>query len=225
MAARKQTTETAAVWEDASALVPWDRNPRVNDHVIEDVATSIKRFGFAAPIVARKKDKVVIAGHTRLKAAMKLGLTKVPVRYMDLDPADSELLALADNKLNELAFWDDSELARILAEVGEDDFSVAGFDEDESVRLLAMLDEGALALPSPIRVEGDEADDRGSAADVGGEPAPSGIRMFNLMLTEETHSSFLANAQRLKSAWGTDDMTAAVVRAVQEAAGSLPDVA
>ena len=70
------------------------------------MAKSIKRFGFGAPIVARRADDEVIAGHTRLAAAVALGLTKVPVRFLDLDPADAHLLALADNKLNEHASWE-----------------------------------------------------------------------------------------------------------------------
>ena len=106
--------EIAAVWESIDNLVPWDQNPRLNDHSVDKVATSIKRFGFGAPIVARREDKMVIAGHTRLKAAKQLGLDAVPVRYLDLDPADAKMLALADNKIGEIADWDNNELDRII---------------------------------------------------------------------------------------------------------------
>ena len=106
--------EVAAVWESIDNLVPWDQNPRLNDHSVDKVATSIKRFGFGAPIVARREDKMVIAGHTRLKAAKQLGLDAVPVRYLDLDPADAKMLALADNKIGEIADWDNDELDRII---------------------------------------------------------------------------------------------------------------
>ena len=106
--------EVAAVWESIDNLVPWDQNPRLNDHSVDKVATSIKRFGFGAPIVARREDKMVIAGHTRLKAAKQLGLDTVPVRYLDLDPADAKMLALADNKIGEIADWDNDELDRII---------------------------------------------------------------------------------------------------------------
>ena len=106
--------EVAAVWESIDNLVPWDQNPRLNDHSVDKVATSIKRFGFGAPIVARREDKMVIAGHTRLKAAKKIGLDAVPVRYLDLDPADAKMLALADNKIGEIADWDNDELDRII---------------------------------------------------------------------------------------------------------------
>ena len=106
--------EIAAVWESIDNLVPWDQNPRLNDHSGDKVANSIKRFGFGAPIVARREDKMVIAGHTRLKAAKQLGLDAVPVRYLDLDPADAKMLALADNKIGEIADWDNDELDRII---------------------------------------------------------------------------------------------------------------
>ena len=95
--------ENAAQYIDIDELIPHPDNPRINDHAVEEVAGSIKRFGFAAPIIARREDNTVIAGHTRLKAAKSLGLSKVPVRFMDLDPVDAKLLMLADNKIGERA--------------------------------------------------------------------------------------------------------------------------
>jgi len=126
-------TEQAATWEPTDSLVPWAKNPRINEHAVDHVMGSIQRFGFASPIIARTSDRMVIAGHTRLKAAIKLGLTKVPVRFMDLDPADAELLALADNKVGEVATWDDDALAGILADLRDQgaDVLLSGFDQDE----------------------------------------------------------------------------------------------
>lgn len=98
--------EPAAEWVALDALKPWAKNPRENAKAIAKIAASIKRFGFGAPIVARKADGEIIAGHTRYEAAKKLGLDRVPVRYLDLDPADAHLLALADNRLGEFAAWD-----------------------------------------------------------------------------------------------------------------------
>jgi len=118
--------EVAAVWESIDNLVPWDQNPRLNDQSVDKVATSIKRFGFGAPIVARREDKMVIAGHTRLKAAKQLGLDTVPVRYLDLDPADAKMLALADNKIGEIADWDNDELDRII-----DDLALSAEDMED----------------------------------------------------------------------------------------------
>lgn len=124
-------TEAAAVWVPIGELTPWDKNPRKNDAAVPKVVESIKRFGFGAPILARKADGEIIAGHTRLKAAQVLGLDKVPVRYLDLDPADAHLLALADNKLNEAAEWDDAAVASILSEYGLPDAELAGWGQKE----------------------------------------------------------------------------------------------
>ena len=113
--------DAAATWEAIDSLTPWDRNPRRNDHAVKTVADSIRRFGFGSPIIARTDDRVVIGGHTRLKAAQALGMDKVPVRFLDLDPAEAAALALADNKLGELAEWDDEAVAEVL-----EDFSLDG---------------------------------------------------------------------------------------------------
>ena len=132
-------SEPAAEWVDIEALTPWRDNPRKNEHAVDAVAESIKRFGFAAPIIART-DGEVIAGHTRLKAAQALGLDRVPVRYMDLDPADAKLLALADNKVGELAEWDDDRLSDILNELHADgvDLDGIGFSLEELGEIMAL---------------------------------------------------------------------------------------
>ena len=135
--------EAAAEWVDTMSLVPWDKNPRNNDDAVKPVMDSIKRFGFAAPIIARRENGEIVAGHTRWKAAQALGLTKVPVRFVDLDPADAHLLAIADNKLNEKAEWDDAAVARILSEFSLDDAALAGFDAKELDRIAAELVAGS----------------------------------------------------------------------------------
>jgi ParB-like chromosome segregation protein Spo0J len=139
----RESGEIAAVWVDIAELKPWAKNPRLNDAAVPAVAASIKRFGFSSPIIARREDGEIIAGHTRIKAAETLGLTRVPVRYMDLDPADAHLLAIADNKLNEKADWDESLVASILSEFSLDDAALAGFDSNE----LEKLGSGVLGTP------------------------------------------------------------------------------
>jgi len=149
--------EMAAEWVPIGALTAWAKNPRKNDLAVPRVVESIKRFGFAAPILARRADGEIIAGHTRLKAAQVLGLDKVPVRYLDLDPADAHLLALADNKLNEVAEWDDAGLAALLSEYGLPDAELAGWDSGEISKLAdslygdtTTLDEDDVPEPPPI---------------------------------------------------------------------------
>lgn len=134
--------EPAAVWVARSSLHAWVDNPRKNDgEPVAKVAASIKRFGFASPIIARTNGEV-IAGHTRLKAAEVLGLERVPVRYLDLDPAEAHLLALADNKLNEEAEWHAAAVASLLSSYSLDDAALAGWDSDDLEKLADEL--GAL---------------------------------------------------------------------------------
>lgn len=139
--------DAAAEWVAVADLVPWDRNPRRNDKAVPEVAASIRRFGFAAPIVARRADGMVIAGHTRLRAAVSLGLDRVPVRWMDLDVTDAQLLALADNKVGEIAEWDEDALRGILRDldVGEATEGL-GFDEEELRALLGTLDDSSVVV-------------------------------------------------------------------------------
>ena len=137
--AKKQ--EAAAVWMSADDLTPWADNPRSNDHAVPEVAKSIKRFGFASPIIARPIDGGgfgIIAGHTRHQAALSLGLDRVPVRVMDLDPTDAKLLALADNKVGEIATWSDG-LNDILQELDASgvDLDGLGFSDADLDELLA----------------------------------------------------------------------------------------
>lgn len=125
--AREQTA-SAAEWLAPSELRPWAGNPRRNDgEPVAAVARSIERFGFAAPIVARAETREIIAGHTRWKAAIKLGLERVPVRLLDVSEADAHALALADNRLGELSAWDDDMLRSALAAIEADDRELAGF--------------------------------------------------------------------------------------------------
>lgn len=131
----------AAIWESVDALKPWKDNPRKNKGAINHVAESIRRFGFASPIIARSEDKVIIAGHTRFEAAKKLGLDSVPVRYLDLDPADSRLLALADNKIGEVAEWDEEKLEKVMQELLDEGLSLdgLGWSDDELGKIVDEL--------------------------------------------------------------------------------------
>lgn len=129
--------EASAIWEDISALKEWDENPRYNSEAVQHVVKSIKRFGFGAPIIARKADGMIIAGHTRFQAAIMLQLEKVPVRYLDLDPADAKLLAIADNKVGEIATWNEDLLRITLSELKDKGLEGIGFSDDELNNLFA----------------------------------------------------------------------------------------
>lgn len=106
---------------------PYEKNPRRNDDAVDAVAASIKEFGFQQPIVV-DKDGVIIAGHTRYKAAKKLGLQTVPVVVADkLTDEQVRAYRLADNKTGELAGWDFSLLEVELSELLNIDMSEFGF--------------------------------------------------------------------------------------------------
>ncbi len=127
--ARKLATDgPAAEWVDPKSLRQWKRNPRKNDGAVDRVAASIQRFGFGSPLVARLANREVISGHTRQKAAIKLGLQRIPVRFVDLSEADAHALAIADNRLSEFAEWDDELLAE---ERDHLDADIAAMLEDE----------------------------------------------------------------------------------------------
>jgi DNA modification methylase len=114
-------------------ITPYDQNPRRNDAAVEAVAQSIRAFGFRQPIVVDEQG-VIIVGHTRYKAAQKLGLQKVPVHVArGLTPAQVKAYRLADNKTADLAEWDDTLLTQELAELQKLDFdlNLLGFSQDE----------------------------------------------------------------------------------------------
>lgn len=103
---------------------PYEKNPRKNEDAVQYVAESIKEFGFKVPIVI-DNDGVIVAGHTRYKAAQQLGIESVPCIVAD-DLTDKQIKAfrLADNKVSEIAKWD-NELLNL--ELDEIDFDMTGF--------------------------------------------------------------------------------------------------
>ena len=101
------------------SIRPYDNNPRLNDPAVDAVAASIKAFGFRQPLVVDEQG-VIIVGHTRYKAALKLGLTEVPVHVaVGLSPAQAKAYRLADNQTARLAEWDYERLPIELAELLE----------------------------------------------------------------------------------------------------------
>ena len=109
-------------------IKPYEKNPRKNDEAVQYVANSIKEFGFKVPIVI-DKNGVIVAGHTRYKAAQELGLEKLPCIIAD-DLAEEQIKAfrLADNKVGELAEWDFDLLDKELDGIFDIDMSDFGFD-------------------------------------------------------------------------------------------------
>ena len=120
------------VMKKTASLLEYDNNPRHNEEAIEAVANSIREFGFKVPIVI-SSDNVIIAGHTRLKASVSLGLEEVPcIIADDLNDEQIKAFRLADNKTAELATWDLSKLEEELSHIDMDMLQF-GFEEMEEL--------------------------------------------------------------------------------------------
>jgi ParB family transcriptional regulator, chromosome partitioning protein len=121
---------------DIGKLVPWDNNPRNNDMAVEPIANSIKHYGMLVPLLINKKNEV-IAGNTRLKACRFLDWKKVPcVRADHLSKDQQEMFNIADNKLGEIATWNQDMLKDILTSIQSKheanfDPSLVGFQQSE----------------------------------------------------------------------------------------------
>jgi DNA modification methylase len=120
------------VMKKTASLLAYDNNPRHNEEAIEAVANSIREFGFKVPIVI-SSDNIIIAGHTRLKASVSLGLEEVPcIIADDLNEEQIKAFRLADNKTAELATWDLSKLEEELSHIDMDMLQF-GFEEMEEL--------------------------------------------------------------------------------------------
>jgi DNA modification methylase len=136
-------TELQVVRWPVERLLPYARNARTHsDEQVAQIAASIAEFGWTNPILAGG-DGVVIAGHARLLAARKLGITEVPVIVLDhLSESQRRALVIADNRLALNAGWDEDMLRVELDALREDDFNLdlLGFDDDELEALLSEPD-------------------------------------------------------------------------------------
>jgi DNA modification methylase len=147
-----------ALWSIAK-IIPYPGNPRINDDAVDAVTASIREFGFRQPIVV-DVDGVIICGHTRWKAAQKLGLEKVPVHVAkDLTPEQIKAYRIADNQTASLAEWNYDLLPLELADLqaANYDLGLLGFDAEELAKLLDPGVEDGLTDPDEIPAPPDEA--------------------------------------------------------------------
>jgi len=140
-------------------IKPYEKNPRVNDPAVDAVAASIRQFGFRQPIVVDEQ-MTIICGHTRWKAARKLGLAKVPIHVAkDLTADQVRAYRIADNKVADLSTWDVDLLAGELREVMEAgiDPLLLGFEQEELAQLLDPGAQAGLTDPDDVPAPPDEA--------------------------------------------------------------------
>src|SRR5579862_8072735 len=125
-------------------LIPYARNPRTHSpEQVTQIAASIAEFGFVNPVLVASDDGI-IAGHGRMLGAQQLKLKEVPVIVLDhLTPAQRKAYLLADNKLAELAGWDEDLLRSELRELELADFDldVIGFSDEELRDLMSEPDD------------------------------------------------------------------------------------
>jgi len=142
-----------------SDVKPYPGNPRQNDAAVDAVAESIHQFGFRQPIVV-DTEGIIICGHTRFKAAQKLGLTEVPVHVAtDLTPAQIKTYRIADNKTADLATWDYELLPIELSDLQGMgiDLKLLGFSKDDLAKLLDPGVKDGLTDPDEVPEPPDEA--------------------------------------------------------------------
>lgn len=166
---RSPADQSEAQWVKLESVPPWLKNPRRNQKAVVPVANSIQRFGWGRPILAQLSSRRIIAGHTARLAALELAkrwkafksgkgdekqtewhpeairtakLGEVLVRFKDLSDAEAEKLAIADNKLGEIAEWDEELLQEQVGAMTFADAMLTGFSGKE----LAAIAEKALGL-------------------------------------------------------------------------------
>lgn len=127
------------VYLSPGELRPYEKNPRINDNAVEPLIKSIMEYGFKVPIIV-DKDKQIIAGHTRLKAALKMGLETVPcIVADDLTDEQAQAFRIADNKVSDFSIWDNRLLLEELEALQDSDL-FTGFDFD-NISSLDVLNE------------------------------------------------------------------------------------
>lgn len=113
---------------DISQLKPYDGNPRLNDESVAKVEESLRKFGIRRPFVV-DKDNILIVGHTMLRAALNLGIKKVPVHVAtDMTDDQANAYRLADNRTHDFAQWDVDKLSQQIKDI---DLDLSAFDFDD----------------------------------------------------------------------------------------------
>jgi len=114
-----------------SLLKTWEDNPRINDEAVDAVAKSIESFGFNVPILCDRQ-LTIIAGHTRWKAAQKIGMESVPVIVLKIGKVQRKAFTVADNQTAGLGGWDYPKLRKVLEELKRKKINLASLDYSQA---------------------------------------------------------------------------------------------
>lgn len=196
-------------------IKPYEKNPRRNDEAVQYVAESLKNFGWKQPIVI-DKNGVIVAGHTRYKAAKKLGLNEVPcIVADDLTEEQVKAYRLADNKVAEAAEWDFELLDQELDDLLDFDMTVFGFDpveDDEPEEFDLKQNERERTMDAYNLDEYDESATEGFYQMPVIEPVqhiPRDLIGFNYALTATDKTSgihFYVDDYQFERVWNQPDM-------------------
>jgi len=173
------TANAAAEWVDIRQLVPWERNPVVHtDAEIEELRALVASSVWTDPLVARRSDLRIIAGHRRRLAALSAlaldpawtlpdapGVGFVPVRFVEVDDETAARLTIADNAMTKQSAWDDGELVAMLQEI--EDPSGLGFGDEELAAMLAEPKEAPEATDDVPEVQAEVHSKPGEVYELG----------------------------------------------------------
>lgn len=190
------TNQLVIEYVDITTVFPYEKNARLNDgDATKKVAESIKEFGFQQPILV-DDNNVIITGHTRLKAALSLGLDRVPIAHaVNLDADQIKAYRLADNRVAEFSMWDFDLLEDEINELTTIDMSKFGFD-------LNIDDINDLALDANyLDVENDEDNENNPNVEISERKEhhrETTINQYNLFEYDETRTDGKYNMPVIK---------------------------
>jgi len=196
------------VMKGVNEITPYEDNARINDKAVEKVAQSISNYGWQSPIVV-DEDMIILAGHSRLKAAKLLEIKKVPVKIAtDLTDEQKMAYRLMDNKSQDYAQWDKKLLAKEFDKLADFDFdlNMTGFDLDE----IAKLNESMLEFDAPADVDISDM-----SIDASFDVPETNVKQFMLLYDLQQLAEFKQCLLLLKDKYGIDNFSDIVFRAVK----------
>lgn len=198
------------------SIRPHPRNPRKGN--LEAIAESVEANGFYGACVVQESTRYIVAGTHRWLTLREQGDTECPVILIDVDDETALRILLADNRVNDLAGYDDEVLAALLAEMAEtEDLFGTGYDPDNLDDLLSspQLAQEVADLPEPDTSYIEDIEEIQARA---GKEAVSkqaqGLREVILVYTTDDHDKFLAAVTNLRTALGTESTSATVLKAL-----------
>lgn len=217
-AALKKLKNGVTVEVAIDSIEPWPNNPRVGD--VDGIAKSIARFGQVRALVVQKSTGRIVAGNQTYAALKQLDHKTVEVKIVDMDDATARAFVVADNRLADVATYDDQLLVQTLQEVLEDGgLEGTGFEVDDVEDLVAALGQVPPADDGRSGARHVEDDDETRQRYAGHQEGQ--MREIVLLMPDQEASEFRDHVQQLKEAWELDQAWQVVKTAVQTSVDGL----